>query len=448
MTQPSQTTPTHLEGGGALPAGAAAGEDDTTRCLRRKFEALTPFLDERLRRLWAGAEAQALGRGGINTVAHATGLSRATVRAGIQDLEGFRDDPGQGMDGRRVRRPGAGRPALTDTDPALLENLENLFSPPRRESGTSPLRWSCQSTARLAGTLSRAGHRVTSRTVALLLRQLGYELRCTRGRAADKHRARNKAQFEALGTQVEDFLRRGQPVLAVDGTRTQGGIVPEAPSGRDLAEAGRQSAPAPRSATSSGSNEAPAQALSWESLTADRVLAEFAVECVRRWWRHVGRDLFADATELLLAADVGGKGSRESVFQALLQGLADDVCLSLRVCHRPPGTSKWTRTRLPMVSRFSSALPGQAPVTYVVQVSLVGDPVAAEGPATPDGQSFPPPVVVPDQGGAPQGAGKHDAWNCTFVPRRTAASVFPPPLSEQGPAGSTEAGRPGQRQSN
>ncbi len=58
--------------------------------IRTKFEALRPFLDERRRRLWAAAEAVALGRGGVTAVATATGLRRNTIHTGIDELRGAR----------------------------------------------------------------------------------------------------------------------------------------------------------------------------------------------------------------------------------------------------------------------------------------------------------------------------------------------------------------------
>ena len=61
-------------------------DDETT--VRGKFVALRPVMDERLTRLWAGAEADALGEGGIAIVERATGLSRTTIRAGRDELRG------------------------------------------------------------------------------------------------------------------------------------------------------------------------------------------------------------------------------------------------------------------------------------------------------------------------------------------------------------------------
>src|SRR2546428_12594800 len=83
-----------------------------TPIIAAKFAILKPLLDEQARRLWAAVEARALGRGGISQVAEATGLSRATVRAGLQELAppatatGMQSPPG------RLRRPGGGRQPL------------------------------------------------------------------------------------------------------------------------------------------------------------------------------------------------------------------------------------------------------------------------------------------------------------------------------------------------
>ena len=68
------------------------------------FAVLSPHLDERQRRLLAGAQARALGRGGVTVVARATGMGLTTVKKGAAEI-----DQGPEVTGR-VRRPGAGRP--------------------------------------------------------------------------------------------------------------------------------------------------------------------------------------------------------------------------------------------------------------------------------------------------------------------------------------------------
>src|ERR1700758_5047159 len=117
--------------------------------IRQKYEALKPFLDERVRRLWAGAEARALGRGGIAAVAAATGLSRDTIRGGMQSAQGGGGKALAAVAGGRLRRVGGGRKRLVDKDVTLLRDLEALVDPVTRGDPQSPLRWTSKSTRKL-----------------------------------------------------------------------------------------------------------------------------------------------------------------------------------------------------------------------------------------------------------------------------------------------------------
>src|SRR5919202_4157877 len=95
--------------------------------IRAKFEVLRPYLDERRRRLWAAAEALALGRGGMTAVATATGLQRATIRVGVRELQGGPSASSEQQSvaeaAQRVRAPGGGRKPLTTEDPTLVQDL-------------------------------------------------------------------------------------------------------------------------------------------------------------------------------------------------------------------------------------------------------------------------------------------------------------------------------------
>jgi hypothetical protein len=57
--------------------------NDAERQVRDKWRLLKPTLDERQRRLWAGAEADAIGFGGVAAGARATKLAISTVRKGL-----------------------------------------------------------------------------------------------------------------------------------------------------------------------------------------------------------------------------------------------------------------------------------------------------------------------------------------------------------------------------
>lgn len=132
-----------------------------------------PYLDERQRRVMMGAEARALGRGGIRTVARAAGVSEPTVSKAVRELS---QPAGQAPHGR-VRRPGGGRRPLTETDPGLVAALEALVvDPATRGDPQSPLLWTSKSTRELADALAEQGHKVSHVTVGALLRARGYSL--------------------------------------------------------------------------------------------------------------------------------------------------------------------------------------------------------------------------------------------------------------------------------
>ena len=141
-----------------------------------KYAAVTPVLDERSRRRWAAAESLFIGYGGDALVSSPTGLARETIRKGRREIS-------QGeAPTDRVRRPGAGRPRLEQSQPGLLAALEALLDPLTRGDPTSPLRWTCKSRAKLAAALTQQGWRVSSTTVGRMLHQLGYRLQSPRKR--------------------------------------------------------------------------------------------------------------------------------------------------------------------------------------------------------------------------------------------------------------------------
>ena len=164
--------------------------------IRRKYRALQPEMDERMRRQWAATEARELGWGGITLVAAATGLSRPTITAGLKELK--LSPRKRSTAAQRVRRSGAGRKRLLDVDPDLVLALEALIEPVTRGDPESPLRWTCKSTRRLAAELTRQNHPVSDRTVATLLKERGYSLQGNRKtREGGAHPDRN-AQFEYI----------------------------------------------------------------------------------------------------------------------------------------------------------------------------------------------------------------------------------------------------------
>ena len=341
-------------------------------------------MDERSRRQWAAAEARELGWGGVTVVARATDLSRTTISAGLRELE--LPAKQRSVEGLRVRRPGGGRKALTETDPGLLAALEALIEPATRGDPESPLRWTCKSTRGLADELTRKRHPVGANTVAALLRHGGYSLQANRKtREGARHPDRN-AQFEHINAQVRRFQNRDQPAISVDTKKKE--LI------GDFKNAGREWRPRgepeevrvhdfldknlgkviPYGVYDMINNQG------WVSVGIDHDTAQFAVNSIRRWWQRMGRRRFPRATKLLITADGGGSNSsRSRLWKVSLQALANQLGLCLHVCHFPPGTSKWNKIEHRLFSFITQNWRGRPLVSHQTVVNLIASTTTRTG---------------------------------------------------------------------
>lgn len=386
-------------------------------------------MQERGRRQWAAAEARELGWGGVSSVARATGLSRTTITAGLREL----DLPAaqRSAEGRRVRRPGGGRKTLTETDAGLLAALEALIEPTTRGDPESPLRWTCKSTRRLADELTRQHHPIGANTVATLLHQAGYSLQANRKtREGASHPDRN-AQFEHINAQVRRFQNRDQPAISVD-TKKKELIGDFKNAGRKWRQSGdpeevrvhdfldkKLGKAIPYGVYDMVNNQG------WVSVGIDHDTAQFAVHSIRQWWKQMGRRRFPRAGELLITADGGGSNSHRSrLWKVSLQALADELGLSLHLCHFPPGTSKWNRIEHRLFSFITQNWRGRPLVSHQAVVSLIASTTTRTGlivKAALDTNHYETAVKVTDEQLnrlrlTPHSI--HGDWNYNLTPRR------------------------------
>jgi hypothetical protein len=341
--------------------------------IKRRFELLARHLDERRRRLWAASEALAIGRGGASTVARATGVSRRVIGEGIKELT---DGPPAGT--VRIRRPGGGRKRTTDTDPTLRRDLERLVEPVTRGDPESPLRWTCKSVRKLAEELRGIGHAVSHQLVAELLHELEYSLQANRKVLEGSQHPDRNAQFEYLNDQVQRQVAAGQPAISVDAKKKEL-VGPFKNGGRELRPKGQ---PEPvrvhdfadkdlGRATPYGVYDL-ARNQGWVTVGIDHDTAEFAVASIQHWWQTLGQAAYPGATSLLITADGGGSnGSRLRLWKLELQRFADETGLELRVCHLPPGTSKWNKIEHRLFSYITQNWRGKPLVSYQTIVSLI-----------------------------------------------------------------------------
>jgi hypothetical protein len=402
----------------------------TIECIRQKYLALSPVMDERMRRQWAASEASALGWGGVTAVSLATGLARDTIVAGRRELEHRRAHPAEAV-AMRIRRPGGGRKPLTETDPGLQQALDALVDPATRGHPESPLRWTCKSTSKLAEELQHQGHAVSDRTVAHLLKQAGYSLQANRKtREGASHPDRN-AQFEYINRRVIACQKRDQPVVSVD-TKKKESVGEFKNGGEEWQPKGepvevnvhdfpdkKLGKAIPYGVYDLASNEG------WVSVGIDHDTAQFAVTSIGRWWQEMGSRRFPRASELMIPADGGGSnGSRNRLWKWALQGLANDLGLALRVCHFPPGTSKWNKIEHRLFCLITKNWRGRPLTGYEVIVNLIASTTTKTGltvRAALDTNEYETGIKISDEQLATVNltpAKFHKDWNYTIRPKR------------------------------
>lgn len=360
--------------------------DYALTAMKRNYKVLLRELDERARRLWAATEADRAGYGGISAVAEATGMAISTIRQGLTELAELKLHAKAYSDGRRIRRAGAGRKALTNQDAELMGALKKLVDSSTRGDPMSPLLWTCKSTRVLAQELEREGHPASHATVASLLEELGYSLQGNRKtREGASHPDRN-AQFEHINTKVKTFQRRGLPVISVD-TKKKELIGDFKNGGREWRAHGNPE----KVRVHDFENKELGKAIpygvydltrnnGWVSVGSDHDTAEFAVQSIRQWWKQMGRKTYPRVKELLITADGGGSnGSRVRLWKVALQQFADETGMRISVCHLPPGTSKWNKIEHRMFSYITKNWRGRPLETIEVIVNLIANTTTAAG---------------------------------------------------------------------
>ena len=361
-------------------------QNSTSETIAAKFLILRPLLDERARRVWAALEARAMGRGGMSRVAEATGLSRVTIRAGLQELALTDMTSGPQTPPEQLRRRGGGRKPLSLHDPHLLHALETLVDPVTRGDPMSLLRWTCKSAAQLAAALRAQGHRVSERTVNRLLHDLGYSLQANRKTLEGGTHPDRDAQFQYIHRRAQTFQKQGQPVVSVD-TKKKELVGQFRNRGREWSPQGQPEEVEVHDFPSKTLGKVipygvydEATNTGWVSVGVDHDTAEFAVETVRRWWRHMGSQVYPKAKRLLITADGGGSnGSRCRLWKVELQRLADETGLRISVCHFPPGTSKWNKIEHRMFCHMTENWRGRPLVSREVVVHLIGHTTTTTG---------------------------------------------------------------------
>jgi transposase len=400
------------------------------RLIGERFRALAPELSERGRRIWAASEARVLGRGGIAAVARASGISENTIRKGMREI-----DAGERLEPGRVRKRGGGRKPIAESDPELVAALERLVAEDCRGDPMQVLLWTSKSVRKLAGELRERGHDVHFTTVAHLLRSLGYSLQSNRKSLEGSQHLDRDRQFRLINERVGAAIAAGEPAISIDTKKKE--LVGEfANKGREWRPMGDPI----KVSTHDFPSQATGKAIPYGvydiasnegfvnvGITAET--AQLAVTSIRAWWQELGSERYPAARALQITADCGGgNGNRTRLWKTELQRLADETGLQIRVCHFPPGTSKWNKIEHRLFCHISQSWRGRPLTSYQVIINSIAATTTSSGLkvfARLDEHDYPKKIEVSDAELAAVNLTPdpfHPEWNYTISPAKDPAS--------------------------
>ncbi len=396
-----------------------------------KMKKVLKYFNEAQKRIYLASEAESIGRGGISAVSKALGVSRMTITTGMKELNEGKFEGVPGEAGQRIRKEGAGRKSIEETQPGIREALEKLMQGATLGDPQSLLLWTTKSLRNLEEELKRDGYTVGYRKIGYMLKDMGYSLHLNQkmDQVGSRHPDRNE-QFEHINAAAKEYTGKGLPVISIDCKKKENignfknGGAEYAPKGEPvrvldhdfpLPENGKA---APYGVYDIGANEG------MVSVGISHDTAQFAVNSIRTWWQEMGIVRYPDAKKLLITCDGGGSnGSRSRLWKVELQKFSDETGLEVEVCHFPPGTSKWNKIEHRMFSQITKNWKARPLVSLEVIVNLIASTTTDTGlvvKCKPDMNEYECGIKVSDEELARvnlKGNDFHPEWNYVVLPK-------------------------------
>jgi hypothetical protein len=396
--------------------------------LREKYNAISPYLNERTRRIWVANEAKSLGHGGKNLIRQATGLSYPTIRKGIAELGLNISDR---TDINRLRKQGGGRKQNSTKDKLLKDDISSFVNSSARGDPESSLLWISKTTRHIASELNKETQRASHTLVSSILKAMGYSLQANKKTQEGKDHPDRDAQFENINKKVEEFQAANQPVISVD-TKKKENIGNFKNNGKEYSKKGTPikvkthdfidkelGKVAPYGIYDIDKN------IGWVNVGISKDTAQFAVQSIRSWWNKMGSPIYSKAKELMITADCGGSnGNRVKRWKTELQKLANEINITIHVSHFPPGTSKWNKIEHRMLSFITQNWRGRPLIDRATVINLISNTKTKKGleiKAALDEREYKKGIKVSDKELKKVNLIEdefHGEWNYRIAPRR------------------------------
>jgi len=246
----------------------------------------------------------------------------------------------------------------------------------------SGCKWTRKTTLKIAHQLKRAGIRVSANTVGRLLKNMDFSLRVNiktleSGLRTPPDPHDRDLQFRYIRRQVTEYTARGMPVISVD-TKSRELIGFFHHAGCRWSQqpikvldhdfpSDAQGVAIPYGIYDLSRNEG------FVCVGTTHDTSEFAVDSIRTWWSRSGSKHYPNADHLLILADCGGSnGYRTRLWkQKLHTHLSEYFNLHVKICHYPPGSSKWNPIEHRMFSFISSNWAAQPLTDYETALKYI-----------------------------------------------------------------------------
>ncbi|MHC4106184.1 MAG: ISAzo13 family transposase [Planctomycetota bacterium] len=266
--------------------------------------------------------------------------------------------------------------------PEIIEAIAAIMEHETAGDPVSGCKWTRKTTAKIAQQLKRIRIRVSAKTVGRLLKQMKFSLRMNlksleSGLRNPPDPRQRDQQFRYIQNQIRTYSAQGLPVISVD-TKSRELIGAFHQSGRRWSQepievfdhdfpSDSKGIALPYGIYDISRNEG------FVCVGTSRDTSQFAVDSIRMWWLKAGSSHYPDADRLLILADCGGSnGYRTRLWKQQLQvTFCNHFSLEVKVCHYPPGSSKWNPIEHRMFSFISSNWVGQPLLNYETVLKFI-----------------------------------------------------------------------------
>jgi len=295
--------------------------------IQSRIQRVLPHLDERQIRLYLGAEADGLGWGGKSKISKLSGVCRASIATGVEEIRNETTSA-------RIRKKGGGRKKATEKYPNLLEDINEIIGPHTMGDPCNPLIWSSKSARKVRNALQEKGYQISHETVRAGMKVLGYSLQSNRKTKEGGDHPDRDAQFEHINALSKEFFSTGDPVISVDCKKKE--------LTGDYKNNGQEWTPVntPTEVNvydfidKTNGKAAPygiydiTNNTGWVTVGVSSDTASFAVSCIRSWWEEEGKKIYSNSKRLYINADGGGSNrSGNKLWKEELQRFSDDTQL-------------------------------------------------------------------------------------------------------------------------